>query len=68
MGQLDTELEPLDVQVMGNDVVLLGPRVAIALSATAAAETARRLGDAAAIAARGERPAPQPPQTLSRDE
>ena len=68
MGQRDTEREPLDVQVMEGEVVLLGPRVAIALSATAAAETAKRLADAAAIAARAERLACQSPQTLARDE
>lgn len=50
MGQLDTEHEALEVQVLGREVVLLGPRVAIALSAAAAAETARRLANAASVA------------------
>jgi hypothetical protein len=48
---LDTELEPLKVQVMDGEVVLLGARAAIALSAEAAAETARRLAAAAEQAA-----------------
>lgn len=47
MDPLDTESEALEVQVTG-EVVLLGPGVAIALSADAAAETARRLAAAAA--------------------
>ncbi len=54
MGQLDTDHQALDVQVLGREVVLLGPRVAIALSAAAAAETARRLADAASEALAAE--------------
>ena len=68
MGQLDTESEALIVQVLDRDVVLLGPRVAIALSAAAAAETARRLADAALIAANAEQQSAQPLQTFSPDE
>ena len=54
MGQLDTDHQALDVQVLGREVVLLGPRVAIALSAAAAAETARRLAEAASEALAAE--------------
>jgi hypothetical protein len=67
VNQLDTELEALEVQVLDREVVILGPRVAIALSAAAAAETARRLAEAAAIAQSGE-PSPQASHTLSREE
>lgn len=49
--ELDTENEPLSVLVQGHEVVLLGRRVAVALSAQAAAETARRLAEAAEAAA-----------------
>jgi hypothetical protein len=49
--ELDTETEPLNVLVQGREVVLLGRRVAVALSAAAAAETARRLTEAAEAAA-----------------
>jgi hypothetical protein len=49
--ELDTEDEPLNVLVQGREVVLLGRRVAVALSAQAAAETARRLAEAAEAAA-----------------
>ena len=48
---MDTETEPLNVLVQGPEVVLLGRRVAVALSADAAAETARRLAEAAEAAA-----------------
>ena len=78
MGQLDTDHQPLDVQVLGREVVLLGPRVAIALSAAAASETARRLAEAASEALAAEsNPHPDLPslkvltqasQTLPRDE
>lgn len=65
MNSLETEVEALDVQVLEHEVVLLGPRVAVALSAEAAAETAKRLAEAAAIAMQpGEC---QPSQTFSRD-
>jgi hypothetical protein len=57
VNELDTELQALDVQVMDSEVVILGPRVAVALSAEAAAETARRLAIAAAMAAKAN-PAP----------
>lgn len=49
--QLDTEIEPLNVLVQGSEVVLIGRRTAVALSAAAAAETARRLAEAAETAA-----------------
>lgn len=83
MGQLDTEREALEVQVLGREVVLLGRRIAVALSATAAAETARRLADAAVMAMAGDMPdiqadqaktprdqpsQNQPSQTLAREE
>jgi hypothetical protein len=79
VGQLDTEHEALEVQVLGREVVLLGPRVAIALSAAAAAETARRLASAASSAMAGEEiptshsgriglASVQPSQTLRREE
>ena len=66
MGQLDTDHQALDVQVLGREVVLLGPRVAIPLSAAAAAETARRLADAASEALAAESSSGQdfPPLTL----
>jgi len=67
MDPLETELEALNVQVVEREVVLLGPRVAVALSAAAAAETARRLAEAAAIAAVGEASDAQASQTFSRD-
>jgi hypothetical protein len=51
LNSLDTEVEALKVQVIDREVVLLGPRVAVALSADAAAETARRLAAAAELAA-----------------
>ncbi len=66
---LDTQLEALDVQVVGGEVVLLGPRVAVALTAAAAAETARRLAAAATEAAKekeGDNSA-QASQALSPD-
>ena len=69
MDPLATEWKALTVQVMDKEVVLLGPRVAIALTAAAAAETARRLADAAAeAAASGSLPHPHASQTLSREE
>jgi hypothetical protein len=67
MDPLETELEALNVQVVEREVVLLGPRVAVALSAAAAAETARRLAEAAAIAAHGQASDAQASQTFSRD-
>ena len=67
MNSLETELQALDVQVLEHEVVLLGPRVAIALSAEAAAETARRLAEAATIAAAAEEREPQASHTFSRD-
>jgi hypothetical protein len=51
LTSLDTEVKALNVQVMDHEVVLLGSRVAVALSADAAAETARRLAAAAELAA-----------------
>ena len=67
VNSLETELQALDVQVLEHEVVLLGPRVAIALSAEAAAETARRLAEAAVIAAAAEGRESQPSHTFSRD-
>jgi hypothetical protein len=70
LDPLATEWKALTVQVMDKEVVLLGPRVAIALTAAAAAETARRLADAAAEAeaAACGLSLPQASQTLSREE
>ena len=48
MNALDAERHALDVEVLNDEVVLLGPRVAVPFSAEAAAETARRLAEAAA--------------------
>ena len=67
MDNLDTEQQALDVKVLEREVVLLGPRVAVALSAAAAAETARRLAAAADMASRAEA-GNHASQTLSRDE
>lgn len=39
----DAEGQPLDVEVINGEVVITGPRVAVALAIGAAAETARRL-------------------------
>lgn len=67
VNPLDADLEALKVHVMNSEVVLLGPRVAVALSADAAAETARRLAAAAAQASRTTAPSRMsaPPQRLS---
>lgn len=46
----DVESQPLDVQVVNGEVVMTGPRVAIAITPPAAHETARRLAEAAARA------------------
>ena len=67
MNTLETEVEALDVQVLEHEVVLLGPRVAVALSAEAAAETAKRLAEAAAIAGATQPAESQASQTFSRD-
>jgi hypothetical protein len=64
---LDTEWEALKVHVIDREVVLLGPRVAIALTADAAAETARRLAAAAKQAATAAPDPPHASQTFSRD-
>ena len=47
---MQAEEQPLSVSALDGEVVLTGPRVAIALRPFAAAETARRLADAAEIA------------------
>lgn len=49
---LNAEEKPLSVAVLNGEVVMTGPRVAIALRPLAAAETARRLAEAADIAIR----------------
>lgn len=72
VNPLDADLEALKVHVMNSEVVLLGPRVAVALSADAAAETARRLA-AAAAQSRGlqrvrEPAAPLQPPPSKRDQ
>jgi len=48
---LNAEEQPLSVNVLNGEVVMTGPRVAIAMEPGAAAETARRLVEAAGIAA-----------------
>lgn len=48
---LNAEGQPLSVDVLNGEVVMTGPRVAIAMEPGAAAETARRLVEAAGIAA-----------------
>jgi hypothetical protein len=61
---LNAEDQPLDVAVLNGEVVMTGPRVAIALRPHAAAETARRLALAADDARMAEStPEPQPGQT-----
>jgi len=55
---LDTEKHPLDVQVVAGEVVMTGPRVAIALTPEAATETARRLAAAGSRAQGAEREDP----------
>ena len=47
---MHAEEQPLSVSALDGEVVLTGPRVAIALRPFAAAETAKRLADAAEIA------------------
>lgn len=47
---MQAEEQPLSVSAINGEVVLTGPRVAIALRPFAAAETARRLADAAETA------------------
>ncbi|MBO9621654.1 MAG: hypothetical protein J7500_02980 [Sphingomonas sp.] len=48
---LNAETQPLTVDVLNGEVVMTGPRVAIALQPNAATETARRLLAAADLAA-----------------
>ena len=43
----DAEGQPLDVEVVNGEVVMTGPRVAVAMDIGAATETARRLMAAA---------------------
>ena len=50
---LGAEDQPLDVVVLNGEVVMTGPRVAIALQPDAALETARRLRQAADLANTG---------------
>ena len=47
---LNAEEQPLNVDVLNGEVVMTGPRVAIALKPGAATETARRLVAAADLA------------------
>lgn len=47
---LNAEEQPLKVDVLNGEVVMTGPRVAIALHPTAATETAQRLLAAANLA------------------
>lgn len=54
---MNAEEQPLNVDVRNGEVVMTGPRVAIALQPTAASETARRLVAAADRAMREAREA-----------
>jgi hypothetical protein len=67
LDPLATHWQALQVEVLEKEVVLHGPRVAVALTAEAAAETARRLADAAAQAATAQE-SDQALQTFSVDE
>ena len=53
---LNAEEQPLKVDVLNGEVVMTGPRVAIALQPGAATETARRLVVAADLAVEQTRP------------
>lgn len=59
---LNAEEQPLKVDVLNGEVVMTGPRVAIALRPGAATETARRLVAAADLATQqaGAVPIPHP--------
>lgn len=52
MTGLDAQQEALDVEAHSGEVVITGPRVAVALTPAAAAETARLLAQAADFATR----------------
>jgi len=67
---LNAEDQPLKVDVLNGEVVMTGPRVAIALRPGAATETARRLVEAADLATQqaGAPPAQHPgPSAASND-
>lgn len=55
---LNAEEQPLTVDVLNGEVVMTGPRVAIALQPGAATETARRLVAAANLAVEQAHAAP----------
>lgn len=57
---LNAEELPLNVEVLNGEVVMTGPRVAIAMRPSAATETARRLAAAADVAVQQIRDAPIP--------
>lgn len=57
---LNAEHRPLSVDVLNGEVVMTGPRVAIALHPDAAIETARRLTAAADLAIEQARTTSQP--------
>lgn len=61
----DAEAQPLDVEVVNGEVVMTGPRVAVALDSDAATETARRL---MAAAQEADGAGPLPVGTASNDE
>lgn len=61
---LNADEQPLDVEVLNGEVVMTGPRVAIALCPRAAMETARRLVAAAGSA---EDPGLGPPPGVARE-
>jgi len=60
---LNAEEHPLSVDVRNGEVVMTGPRVAIALQPAAATETARRLAAAADLAMEQARTSPPPLHT-----
>jgi hypothetical protein len=64
---LDAEEQPLDVEVVNGEVVMTGPRVAVALGQRAATETARRLMAAAQEAGGGDCPVVPCPGAASND-
>lgn len=57
---LEADEQPLTVQALNGEVVMTGPRVAIALKPSAAVETARRLTAAAEAAAQQSRDPTEP--------
>lgn len=61
---LKAQEDPLQITTLGGEVVITGPRVAVALTAEAAAETARLLAIAATTASQGVSISPSAMQRL----